>query len=49
MRIICCVKPIKEEKRTIRLVQGNAIGVGNMFGKILESFNLLTGPLKLLK
>ena len=36
MHIICCVKPIKEERRTIGFVQGNAKGVGNMLGKILE-------------
>lgn len=42
MHIIYCVKPIKEGRRTIRLVQGNAIGVGNMFGKILEYLKMMS-------
>ncbi len=49
MHIILCVKPIKEERRTIRLVQGNAIRVGNMVGKILESLKLLSSFKKLMK
>jgi len=49
MHIIYCVKPIKEERRTTRLVQGNAIGVGNMVGKILEYLKMLSALSNLMK